>query len=107
MAVNFRMNAHKKDNRRMTIRLSGDFDGSSAWELVHMLLEHSGKVDLVELDTRGLKTLVPFGRNVFLAQTGAIKRKPGRTLFVVSGPYADELGGEDMPRTVRPAKVDP
>lgn len=106
MAVNFRMNAYRKDNRRLIVRLSGDFDGSSAWELVHMLLDQSGKVDLVELDTRGLKTLVPFGRTVFLAQTGPVKRKAGRTPFVVSGPYADELGGEELPRAVGPIKVD-
>lgn len=105
MAVNFRMNTTKKQNRRMTVRLSGDFDGNSAWELVHMLFEQSGKFDVVELDTHGLKTIVPFGRNVFLAQAGPLNRK-SKTPIVVSGPYAEDLTGAMTPRPLRTVKAD-
>lgn len=100
MALNFRMDTYRENSGRIVIRLSGDFDGSSAWELVHKLREQRGKAELVKLDTRGLKTLVPFGRNVFLAHTGKKRHNADITSFVVCGPYAEDLGGDGLPRAV-------
>jgi len=31
MAVNFKMNTHTQEKKKMIIRMSGDFDGNSAW----------------------------------------------------------------------------
>ena len=101
MAVNFRMNTRRKDHNRMVIRISGDFDGNSAWELVNMLFEQSGKYDVVELDTHGLKRLLPFGKNILLAQAAPLRKS--KTPYVVSGPYAEVLTGSGL---FRPEKVD-
>ncbi|MFA6012215.1 MAG: hypothetical protein WC799_19645 [Desulfobacteraceae bacterium] len=104
MAVNFKMDTHKKEKKRMIIRMSGDFDGNSAWELVHKLVEQSGKFDVVELDTHGLKKMLPFGRNVFLSQAASLKKT--KTPFLVSGPYADDLTGPGMFLAKRSVTVD-
>jgi len=84
--------------------MSGDFDGNSAWELVHKLVEQSGKFDVVELDTHGLKKMLPFGRNVFLSQASSLKKT--KTPFLVSGPYADDLTGPGMFLAKRSVTVD-
>ncbi len=104
MAVNFKMSTTRKDNKRMIIRMSGDFDGTSAWELVHKLQEEAGNFDVVELDTRGIKNLVPFGRQTFLVQAAPLKKM--KKTLLVSGPYADDLVGSDPVRPGRPVKAD-
>ena len=39
MANNFKMNIHRRIDK-LTIRLAGDFDGSSAWELINAIREN-------------------------------------------------------------------
>lgn len=104
MAVNFKMSTTKKNNKRMIIRMTGDFDGTSAWELVHKLQEEACHFDVVELDTRGLKSLQPFGRQTFLVQAAPLRRT--KKTFLVSGPYADDLAGPEWTRPRRPVKAD-
>ncbi|MFP4531848.1 MAG: hypothetical protein ACLFNS_04095 [Desulfobacterales bacterium] len=64
MASNFRINSQKK-KETLYMKLSGDFDGTAALELIYALKEKIGVADKIFIDTNGLKTLVPFGRMVF------------------------------------------
>ena len=47
------------------MKLTGDFDGSSAHILLHALKEHSSNFCQIHIDTNDLETIYPFGRDVF------------------------------------------
>jgi len=50
---------------KLRIRLDGDFDGTSAFELIHMLDRYGRKATEIIIDTSGLKRVFPFGRDTF------------------------------------------
>ena len=64
MALNFRIVFHR-NNGNLKLKLVGDFDGSSAFELINVLKEHCGKVGQVIINTGGLSSIHPFGLGVF------------------------------------------
>jgi len=64
MASNFRILAHR-NNDTLYLRLLGDFDGSSAFELINALKAHDCGAGQVVVDTCGLSSLHPFGLGVF------------------------------------------
>ena len=63
MAANFKIyiNKHKDVHH---IWLIGDFDGSSAFELIHILESHFGKSGKIFIDTSGLFSIPPCGVDV-------------------------------------------
>jgi hypothetical protein len=64
MAQNFKISIHRTfDN--LYIRLMGDFDGSSAWELINAIRENLNNFKFIQIDTSKLKKVYPFGREVF------------------------------------------
>ena len=63
MAVNFRISQLKCKNS-IHLTLNGDFDGTSAHELINTLKSCSSEVDQVFINTNGLKTIHNFGRIV-------------------------------------------
>ena len=63
MAVNFRISQLKCKNS-VHLTLNGDFDGTSAHELINTLKSYSTDVDQIFINTNGLKTIHPFGRVV-------------------------------------------
>ena len=65
MANNFRITSHKK-NCGLRLKLSGDFDGTSALELIYALNDIIGMVEKIYIETEGLRSLNPFGRMVFI-----------------------------------------
>jgi anti-anti-sigma regulatory factor len=64
MAHNFKMNIHRRIDK-LTIHLAGDFDGSSAWELINAIRENLKNSKFIQIDTGELKMVYPFGREVF------------------------------------------
>lgn len=64
MASNFRIFIHRS-NGNLQVKLTGDFDGSSAFELINVLKEHSGKAGKIVINTGGLASIHPFGLGVF------------------------------------------
>lgn len=91
MALNFKMSTHRKDRDWIVIHVSGDFDGMSAWELIHKMNEYSETCGKIEINTSGLKELVPFGLKVFLSHAALFRKSPSR--YVVTGPKAMFLSG--------------
>ncbi len=64
MAGNFGIYIHKNSDN-LHLKLTGDFDGSSAHELINVLQRYSGNTTKVFIHTDALKDVHPFGRNVF------------------------------------------
>ncbi len=49
----------------MHLLLTGDFDGSSAHELIRLLKTNKSRFSKVFIHTKGLKKVLPFGKEVF------------------------------------------
>lgn len=89
MAMNFRISTGRKDADLIVLRLSGDFDGSSAWELINVMSAYTGKKTAMEVDTSGLKTLVPFGKSTWMTHGTPLIRSFSH--FSFTGRKADDL----------------
>ena len=64
MAHNFKILMYRTiDN--LHINLKGDFDGSSAFELLNTLKENWNGTKRILIDTNNLKKIHPFGQEVF------------------------------------------
>ena len=68
MAKNFRIYAKEDSNQSLAVQLFGDFDASSACELINLLDKNVKLSEKVAIDTDGLKTINAFGLDVFLPQ---------------------------------------
>ena len=60
MASNFRIFIHR-NNGNLQVKLMGDFDGSSAFELINVLQEHSGKAGKMLCDYNAIELTVYVG----------------------------------------------
>jgi hypothetical protein len=90
MGANFQVRFQKK-NGDLYVDPKGDFDGSSAWELVNLIhdqYEGSGKVII---DTQKLRNLCPFGCSTFKCRI-RIGRVPADRLLI-----RGRQGGEIAP----------
>lgn len=63
MAANFRIAIHRNDEN-LHLQMMGDFDGSSAWELINSLKAHRFGIHRVFIHTNRLKHVHPFGRGI-------------------------------------------
>jgi hypothetical protein len=85
MAQNFKISIHRKiDN--LSIRLMGDFDGNSAWELINAIKENRNNSKFIQIDTSKLKKVYPFGREVLKSNFFTVTNERIRIRF--SGPNA-------------------
>jgi len=87
MASNFKISLNKNNNS-LHLNLTGDFDGSSAFELVNTLKEHNGNGAKIFINTGGLSCLHPFGLDVF--QKNCTINKSCRDLIFI-GEHATEI----------------
>ena len=85
MAQNFKISIHRKIDK-LSIRLMGDFDGNSAWELINAIRENLNNSKFKQIDTSKLKKVYPFGREVFKSNLLIVKDRRIRIQF--SGPNA-------------------
>jgi len=72
----------------------GDFDGTSAHELLNALKKTAGKSSRVFIHTRNLRDIHPFGLAVFRANLDALKRN--RLELVFTGEHAPEFEPLEM-----------
>lgn len=80
MALNFQIFFYKhKDS--LYIKLNGDFDGSSAHELLNALKENGSNFYHIHIDTDDLKKIYPFGRDVFEKNFKAFRKKLNNIIF--------------------------
>lgn len=91
MARNFKIHTHRNGDS-IHLDLMGDFDGSSAYELVELLRNKTHENSRVFIHTNALKEIHPFGRNVFLSNFDSMSDNCGNVLFM--GEHAKELSPE-------------
>lgn len=80
MAANFRILC-RKNKGSLHLNLAGDFDGSSAHELINTLEERADDVVRVFIHTNNLKTIHPFGRAVLRNMLPTSDRKACKLVF--------------------------
>ncbi len=93
MARNFKIFMHQAIDE-LLIGLKGDFDGSSALELIHMLKQNVNRYGRILIDTHNLKKIYPFGRDVF--NYNFIKLKDHRSRIHFIGPDDLQTGQIDF-----------
>jgi hypothetical protein len=80
MAGNFRVLLHR-NSESLHLRLEGDFDGSSAHQLLQMLGENGHGVGKIFIHTNGLKEVHPFGAGVFQKNLNGLKAMKHDLIF--------------------------
>jgi len=81
MASNFKLFLHEtRDSIHM--KMCGDFDGTSAHELITAIQKHAPKSNQVFIHTEDLNNIYSFGRDVFQNNFGALKKQSNKIVFV-------------------------
>ena len=70
MASNFQITSNRLEDS-IHLNLYGDFDGSSAHELLNLLKNNSDDTLKIYIQTDGLKHIYPFGLNTFFKIFGS------------------------------------
>lgn len=84
MAKNFRIQQHRKKGD-LHISLIGDFDGSSAMELIDVLMKNAKEAEKIFVHTCFVSSMNPFGREVFKKKL-CVPEKVSQK-FVFTGQY--------------------
>lgn len=64
MATNFKISIRQQCNH-LQLGLAGDFDGSSAYELLNAIRKRGGSVTRISINTDSLRNIHPFGKDIF------------------------------------------
>ena len=64
------------------INIYGDFDGSSAWALIHTIHDQYRRAGRIVIDTRRITSLVPFGLATFKSRLDPRRVPLDRLVFV-------------------------
>jgi len=81
MASNFHMFSFKTRDS-LHLKLEGDFDGNSAYELLETLKKYDSGSYQIFIDTSDLKTIYPFGKEVFQKKLGTFKQQLSNLIFI-------------------------
>ena len=90
MASNFRI-FHHRNSDHLHISLVGDFDGSSAHELVNALNQLRRKAKKIVIHTSRLTSLHPFGVSVFQKKCGLLSLVH---MLTFTGTYSRQMSTE-------------
>ena len=90
MASNFRILFHRNSDN-LHLKLMGDFDGSSAHQLINILKEQNGNVSKFFIHTCNLSSMDPFGLDVF-QKSSSVNKLSDRLTF--TGEYSDKMALE-------------
>ena len=91
MARKFGISVHR-NSENVHLRLMGDFDGTSAHELLSVLKRHCNRTLRVFIHTSCLRSIHPFGRNVFHSNLTILKGRSMKLIF--TGEKASQLAPE-------------
>jgi hypothetical protein len=89
MASNFHIYSFKTRDS-LHLKLAGDFDGSSAYELINTLIEHGKGFYEIFIDINELKSIHPFGRDVFQKNLRGLNKLYRNLVFI--GKNGHEIG---------------
>ncbi len=85
MAKNFQIDTRVDGSKNLTVRLAGDFDGTSACELLNVLRKKAAKCSCVTVETQELKSVESFGLQI--VSSGIPKKGPGGVEIGFTGKY--------------------
>jgi len=85
---NFHILFHRNESN-LHLKLFGEFDGSSAFQLIKTLKENTVSSKTIFIHTSGLKDVHPFGRGIFEKHFPQLTEKQGR--FIFTGKYSSHL----------------
>ena len=88
MATNFRINIYR-NNSALHLNLIGDFDGTSAHEVLNVLEKHFHDISKIFIHTDYLSHIHPFGRDIFRKKLSVIDCRSARLEFI--GENASQL----------------
>ena len=91
MASNFHF-YFRRDKDSMWLKLAGDFDGTSAHEVINTIKKYRPKTGRFLIDTDDLKTVHLFGVNVFQKKLSAFGKRSKDLVFI--GKHKDRLAPE-------------
>ncbi len=80
MAANFKIRVYR-NNGSLHLKLSGDFDGTSAHELLNVLEYHFREHSQIIIHTNNLTQLHSFGLQIFGKNIGIFKNRSDRLVF--------------------------
>ena len=81
MANNFHMFKHKT-NESLHIKLTGDFDGSSASELINALVDNQNRYYQIFINATEIKNIDPFGLDVLQNRLSEIRDQGPGVIFI-------------------------
>jgi len=81
MASNFRLFSHETGDS-LHLKLYGDFDGSSAHELINTLKKCGSQFYQIFIDTEDLGVIHSFGKNVFQKYYGIFDARLKNIIFI-------------------------
>lgn len=88
MASNFEI-CVDRDDQTLTVRLTGDFDRTSANQLIEVLKGNRSGVTMAMIETNGLEHLDPTGKNMFRQEVHSLQDFCYRLVF--TGRNASQL----------------
>lgn len=88
MANNFRIRKRRKGNA-LLLNLIGDFDGTSAMELICAIEKYTGSTQSILIETDEVNDMHPFGQQVFLKKLPF--SQASRKELVFTGKHRSEL----------------
>jgi len=91
MASSFKITSHRS-GESLHLKLTGDFDGSSAWELFNLLKKNSKGFHRIIIHTNCLNNIYPFGVHTFHKILSNLAKDQTRLLF--TGEKADQISPE-------------
>ncbi len=80
MACNFKILIHRKDDN-LHMKLVGDFDGTSAYELLDHIGKSCPKFATTFVHTGCLEKIIPFGVGVFKNNLNDYKKRQDHLVF--------------------------
>jgi len=89
VASNFQIYSFKTRDS-LHLKLAGDFDGTSAYELINTLAEHGKGFYEIFIDVNELKSIHPFGRDVFQKNLRSSNKLYRNLVFI--GKNGHEIG---------------
>jgi len=89
VASNFQIYSFKTRDS-LHLKLAGDFDGTSAYELINTLAEHGKGFYEIFIDVNEIKSIHPFGRDVFQKNLRSSNKLYRNLVFI--GKNGHEIG---------------
>jgi hypothetical protein len=86
MASNFKIFRHQ-NSENLHFKLFGDFDGTSAYELLNAIKSINGNKCKIFIHTGGLKSVHPFGAELFKRRCHTLPHQN----IIITGEYAPEI----------------